>query len=378
MGSGRRRGRWAAGALLVVGLLWAALALAPAARAWLTTALLLPDLLDLGGPRPLVLVSSAPTREEVRLDGASADLYRPAGGGRSPGLVLTLGVHPLDKRDPIVVRLGQSLARAGLAVLIVQSDDLVADRITPAEPGHLVAAFERLAADPGVEPRHVGLFGFSAGASLAFLAATDERIAERVRLVGWLGGYADALELTEQVVGRRYDGTAWQPHELTSYVFRKQLVDALPDPDERARLTAAYVADFGRGDPAARAALGPLGPDAARLVELFERGDPALVRALPTALTDRLVALSPIRAVDRFRARVYLMHDRSDPLVPYVQTLELAGALGPGRVAVVETFDIFEHVQPTRPLAPLAFAAEAWKLARTVAAILADLDPGAP
>src|SRR3954453_15925763 len=142
MGSGRRRGRLAGGALLVVGLLWAALALAPAARAWLTTALLLPDLLDLGGPRPLVFVSGAPTREEMRLDGGSADLYRPPGGGRSPGLVLTLGAHPLDKRDPVVVRLGQSLARAGLAVLIVQSDDLVADRITPAEPGHLVAAFE--------------------------------------------------------------------------------------------------------------------------------------------------------------------------------------------------------------------------------------------
>ena len=89
--------------------------------------------------------------------------------------------------------------------MIVQSDDPMADRITPDEPETLVAAFERLAADRAVSPRHVGLFGFSAGASLAFLAATDERIADRVRLVGWLGGYADALELTEQVVARRYD-----------------------------------------------------------------------------------------------------------------------------------------------------------------------------
>jgi acetyl esterase/lipase len=377
MRSGRARGRLAGLALVGVALLWAALLAAPGARALAKTALLLPDLLDVGGPRPLVLVSGAPSREEMRLAGASADLYRPQGGGGRAGLVMTLGVHPLDKRDPIVARLGESLARAGLAVLIVQSDDLVADRIRPEEPGNLVAAFERLAADPGVSPRHVGLFGFSAGASLAFLAATDERIADRVRLVGWLGGYADALELTEQVVARRYDRTDWQPHELTGYVFRKQLVDALPDPAERERLTAAYVADFGRGDPAARAALGPLGPEAGRLVELFERDDPALVRGLPAAVTARLAALSPIRAVDRFRARAYLMHDRSDPLVPYVQTLELARALGSGRVARVETFDIFEHVQPTRPLSPVAFASEAWKLARTVAAILADLDPGA-
>jgi acetyl esterase/lipase len=362
-------------ALAALVALWAALTLAPAARAWATTALLLPDLLDLGPLRPLVLVSGAPTREEVRLARASADLYRPQGGGRRAGLVMTLGVHPLDKREPVVARLGESLARAGLAVMIVQSDDLVADRIRPEEPANLVAAFERLAADPGVSSRHVGLFGFSAGASLAFLAATDERIAERVRLVGWLGGYADALELTEQVVGRRYDQTDWQPHELTRYVFRKQLVDALPDSPERERLTAAYVDDFGRGDEAARAALEPLGPEGRLLAELFERGDPALVRALPPAVTERLDALSPLKAADRFKARAYLMHDRSDPLVPYVQTLRLARALPAERVARVETFDIFEHVQPTRALAPAAFAGEAWKLAGTVAAILAELDP---
>src|SRR5262245_39953022 len=209
-------------ALVALAALLAALALAPAARAWATTALLLPDLLDLS-VRPLALVAGAPTREEVRLPGASADIYRPSGGGRHGGLVMTLGVHPLDKRDPVVVRLGQSLARAGLAVMIVQSDELMADPIGPGAGDHLaapvglvmtlgvhpldkrdpvvvrlgqslaraglavmivqsdelmadrigpeavdtlVAAFERLAAEPGVAPDRVGLFGFSAGASL--------------------------------------------------------------------------------------------------------------------------------------------------------------------------------------------------------------------
>jgi hypothetical protein len=375
-GRGRGLGGGTVALLAVAGGIWLALALVPAARAWATTALLLPDLLD-RGPRPLVLVSGAPAREALRLGRADADLYRPRGGGRHPGLVLTLGVHPLDKREPLVERLGESLARAGLAVMIVQSDDLVADRIRPDEPDNLVEAFERLAADPTVDPDRIGLFGFSAGASLAFLATTDARIADRARLIGFFGGYADALALTEQVVGRRYGQTEWQPHDLTRYVFRKQLIDALPDAAERERLAAAYLADGGHGDQAARAALGPLGPEARQLVALFESDDPALVRALPPTVTDRLRALSPIQAADRLRARAYLLHDRSDPLVPYVHSLELARALPPGRLARVEIFDLFEHVQPTRSLAPLAFAAEAWKLAATVAAILADLDPAA-
>src|SRR3989442_2698150 len=145
MGSGRSRGRLGGVVLVGAALLWVILLVAPGARAWARTALLLPDLLDLGGPRPLVLVSGAPSREEVRLAGASADLYRPQGGGGRAGLVMTLGVHPLDKRDPIVARLGESLARARLAVLIVQSDDLVAHRIRPEEAANLVAALERLA-----------------------------------------------------------------------------------------------------------------------------------------------------------------------------------------------------------------------------------------
>jgi pimeloyl-ACP methyl ester carboxylesterase len=349
------------------------------------TALLLPEMLNLGGPRPLVLVSGAPTRRELRIAGADADLYRPAGGGEHGAVVLTLGVHPVDKREPVVVRLAEGLARVGLAVLVVQSDALVADRIEPGEPENLVAAFERLAAEPGVAGRRIGLVGFSAGASLAFLAATDPRIADRVRVLTWLGGYDDAVRLVEEVQSASYLDRGrrlpWQPHELSRYVFRKQLVDALPDPDERARLTAAYVADGGRGDPAARAALDGLGPEGRRLDELFEARDPdevaRLAGQLPEAVRARLAALSPLRRVGDLRARAYVMVDTADPLVPYVHSRELAAALPPGRLARYVEFEIFEHVQPTKPVPLLTFVTESWKLYRTVAAVVLELDPAA-
>lgn len=358
----------------------------PPGRAWATTLLLLPDLLNLGGVRPLVLVSGAPTRRERALAGATADLYRAQGGGRRPALVLTLGVHPLDKRTPVVERLCESLARAGLHVLIVQSDDLVADRIVPEEPVRLAAAFELLAAEPSVDPARIGIFGFSAGASLAFLAATQPTIADRVRLVGWLGGYVDAARLAREVAEGSYDDdgrtVGWQPHELTRYVFRKQLVDSLADPTDRALLTAAYVDDFGRGDSAARAvarglddALSSppaqrrqLDADARDLVALFE-GDSS--RGVPPSLATRLDAVSPLHAIWRFRARAHVLVDRSDPLVPYTHSRDLARSLSGARYA---EFDLFEHVQPTKPLPPLAFAAEAFKLAAAVATILSDLE----
>jgi hypothetical protein len=329
--------RWRLVLGFIVGTIWLLLALLPTARAAAWTALLMPEVLNLGGPRPIALVSGAPTREPVRLTRADADLYRPSGGGRHGGLVMTLGVHPVDKRDPLVVRLAEGLARSGLAVMLVQSDDLISDRIVSDEPANLVEAFQRLAADPSVEPGHVGLFGFSAGASLAFLSATDERIADQVRLVGWLGGYADAVELTEQIVEGAYedDGhvVAWQPHELSRYVFEKQLADA------------------GLDVPAVQTS------------------------GVTGELRQRLEAVSPLRAIGRFHSRAYLLVDRADLLIPYVHTRALARALPPRQVARYDEFDLFEHVQPTKPLPPLEFAREALKLASAVAAILADLDP---
>ena len=53
--------RWLAALAVAV---WLTLALSPAARAHLLTALLLPELLNLGA-RPLPLVSGAPSREEI-------------------------------------------------------------------------------------------------------------------------------------------------------------------------------------------------------------------------------------------------------------------------------------------------------------------------
>ncbi|MEA2642083.1 MAG: hypothetical protein QOF51_3477 [Chloroflexota bacterium] len=362
---------------------WLAFSLLPPVHASAMTALLLPELFNASGPRPLLRVSGEPLRTELRLGGADADLYRPSSGGRHGALVMTLGVHPLDKRDPLVVRVAEGLARTGLVVMIVQSDGLIADRIEPGAVNDLVAAVERLRADDGVDPAHIGILGFSAGASLAFLAAADPRAAPDVRALVWVGGFADALQLMQQIGTRQIDehGTVvpWEPADLSVYVFRKQLVDALDNPAERAILEAAYLADFGRGVPEARARLGTLSPSGQTLAALFDASDPAIARQLmpelPPAVADRLAQLSPIRVVDQFQGRAFLLVDRADPLVPWVQSRELADALPKAHLARYAELEILEHVQPTKPLPPVTFVSEAWKLASMVQAVLLELDP---
>jgi hypothetical protein len=301
-------------------VIWLLLLASPAARTLVLTLLLLPELFNAPGPRPLVLVSGTPGVSELRIGGASADLYAPAGAAPHGGLVVTAGVHPVDKRDPVLARLAEGLARVGLAVLVVQSDSLMADRIEPDEPRNLVMAFERLRVEPGVDQSRIGMLGFSAGASLAFLAASDDAIRDRVRTLVWLGGYYDAEELAAEIAARRYDDTPWEPHWLTRMVAEKNLLNA----------------------------------DASKLA-----------------------ALSPRTRVADFGSRAFVLVDRADPLVPWIHSRELAETLPPERVARYVEFEIFEHVQPTKPLPPRVFVVELAKLYRAVWEVLRELDPSA-
>ena len=85
----------------------------------------------------------------------------------------------------------------------------------------------------------------------------------------------------------------------------------------------------------------------------------------------------PISVVSSFRGRVYILVDRMDPLVPYVQSREMARALPPAHLASYTEFDILQHVEPSRSLGPVELVTETWKLASVVHAILFDLDPAA-
>src|SRR5688572_1786918 len=67
--------------------------------------------------RPLVERVSYPVRSGL----AEGDLYRPAGSGYVPGILVCLGVVPFGVDHPQVARLGEALARSGFAALLYWS-----------------------------------------------------------------------------------------------------------------------------------------------------------------------------------------------------------------------------------------------------------------
>jgi acetyl esterase/lipase len=289
------------------------------------TTLLLAELVELP-VRPLGLVTAAPLRISTTYGTPPdrLDVYLPAsavGDATLPAVVLGLGVHPAPLDSPEVVRIASAIARLGVVVGVPDSLALRQTRILAEEPTHLADAVLVVAGRPEVDPTRIGLAGFSAGASIALIAATDERIASDLQYVSDFGGYAHAEILLIDVASRTIllDGEVvpWAPDEGIRRDVHDLAAEALDDP---------ALVDQLFGAPDRRTAEG-------------------LLADLDPATREDLAAISPLEHAGTLRAPVFILHGDSDTAIPISHALLLESVLG-DRVARFTRFGQFGHGQP--------------------------------
>ncbi|MBI4201362.1 MAG: hypothetical protein HY531_03610 [Chloroflexi bacterium] len=340
-------------------------------RAMVKALLFIPQILPSVPVRPQEWLVTAPTHQEVRfpVGGAEAvaDLYLPADGGRHPAVVLFLGVVPAGRDDPRVVDLARGLARSSMAVMIPWSNVMITSRrLDPEAVDLLVGAFQYMEKNPAVDPRRIGMGGFCVGASFATLAAEDPRIRERVAYVNSFGGWYDARDLLVAIASRTRsygeEAQPWMPREDTREVFAVHLIEGLPNLSEREALSRVFL----KGGPAEEvspALLSEQGRTVYRLLSgVTVEEARSLLNSLPAGFRSELERMSPSTGIGGLKAPVLIMHDREDAAVAAEESRRLAEALeGRGRVHYTE-FSLFQHVDPTRPLAPPEMARESWKL----------------
>jgi dienelactone hydrolase len=131
-------------------------------------------------PDPIVTTLTYPTQAGW-VDG---DLYRPSTPGPHPGLVMCLGVIPLDVDHPQIPRLGEALARAGFAALLYWSPAMRDRRLDPVDIKDIALAYQHLIEQPEIDKERSGLFGTCVGGAFVLMAAADESIRDRVGFVG--------------------------------------------------------------------------------------------------------------------------------------------------------------------------------------------------
>jgi hypothetical protein len=363
--------------VVVALLVTLALLTVPPFRHAVQTAALLPEILDFG-VRPLSALTPEPRRIRTTYGdpGDRMDIYLPADAGGdapTPALLLVLGVHPLPLDHPVVIRVSKAIARLGVGVGIPESSELREHRITPHEPARMAEAFMALADREELAGGTVGMTGFSAGASLALVAATDRRIAGRVAYVNAFGGYADARMLLADIMTRTMvvDGHVmpWQPDEAARVGLLDTLLWPLSSHAERERLRvealAILLAEPRPTDAHDPAFAATLGDEARAIYELVTAPSrevaEAVIEQAPAATRQHLDSVSPSARAEDVRAQVFLMHDVDDPAIPVSHVHALADMLPEGMLRRTTVFELFHHVQPGEELG-LAELPELWGL----------------
>ena len=352
----RKGASWLFQFLVIVGaLITLFIAVTPQGKTGFNTVLFVTQVLELP-LKPQAWFTGEPLRHEVHYqssDGTTvADVYRPDDDRQHAAVVLFLGANAAGRDDPDVVNLGKALAGAGYAVMFHWSPTMaLRANIEPAETGNLVWAFQYLAEREYVDPDRVGLGGFCVGASFALVAAADPRIRDHVNFVNAFGPYYEARLLLLQASTRSvfYEGERepWDTDRLTLRVLANELIETLDDPADAEALTRQYM----NGETLSEEELNALGPDARTVMTLLDGTSPetaeALYGSLPADFRAALDRISPSTHVDDIRARLLIMHDRNDRLVPAAESRRLLAATEDrGNVRYTEVL-AFEHVRPS-------------------------------
>jgi putative flippase GtrA/dienelactone hydrolase len=217
--------------------------------------------------------------------------------------------------------------------------------LTPATLDLTVA----IAVDVSRETR-VGLFGVSAGASLALLAAADPALADRVTVVVALAPWADLDAIVRLATTDSYDGA----HRDTTPLVRQ--------------FVAASLA----------AALAP-GRDRRAVEALLANRDPGryeeLNAALPVGVRDAFARLSPLRVAARLEVPVELASAADDGYFPPAETRALATAAPNARLTITSLLD---HVRLRPTAGDIRDALRFWRfIARSFAAVVDSHHGGA-
>lgn len=355
-------------AIIVILVVGSGLVFSRHGRPAVSSALLLPDMLLELPVRPVTWLTPEPTVERGFIDYGSGrilvDIYRPAGDEPRAAVIFSMGAPPLDLDDSRLVKLAEDAARAGLLMVVPFSRRLDAERIEPAEIDALVGIYQHLERQPYVDPDRIGYIGVSVGGSLALVAAADPRIADRVDYVVSFGGYSNGLDALVAIGSHHihYDGLeeTWEPDSHSVEVMALLLIAELSDGGDRETICKAFVDPGDRRtlcglasvdrEPVSDVEVARLTPEGRAAYDIMTGRDPAraeeLLSRLPPSALAKLEELSPDRVIAELGGEIYIIHDKGDEFIPYVESRRMRDALA-GRDDVHFTeVSLFEHVEP--------------------------------
>lgn len=328
-----------------------------------------------------------------------ATVFRPARGPRAlPGWVVLHGLTRPGRSHPGLQRFARAVASAGNIVLVPEIPEWRDLRVAPAVTIDTIRqAVRALQQRDDVRHEHVGLFGFSFGATQALIAAADQETARLLAGVAAWGGYSDLRRVF------RFGLTG--DHELDGVAYHKE-----PDPYGCWIMAGNYLTRVPgyEGAQAAAAALHDLATEAGerglyawdpafdtskrRLREALRHGDRdlfdmiapettaprrdhqqvlELAESLATTALTADPLLDPGPFLPRVRVPILFSHGRDDRLIPFTETIRLSRAAPQHLVRSTIITALFQHSGGTQSgLGPVGVAREGARFALLLRRVL--------
>ncbi len=276
--------------------------------------------------KPLKILTASPRHQEMELDSPygkiKADLFIPKQGGLTPALILAMAVKTAEKDRPIVLGFAETMSRLGYVVIWPRLKILDEGVSSFEEPETFITAFKYVEALEGVDEERISLVGFSAGSSVAFAGAADERIRDKVRGLVFFGGYYDISDYLESLVTKKS-------------AFKDTTIDWQ---------SAEGAVSHTREVLTAKNAEGILKALASETSEEFR----TLFKSVKKEEITGLEKISPSESINNFKARIFILHDKSDVYVPYLESAKLNEALPNEVNKTYLLVNLFQHVQPKK------------------------------
>lgn len=319
-----------------------------------------------------------------------------------PAWLVMHGVTVPGRKHESLIRFARALAASPATVFTPEIPQWTALKLDPdLTRSTIAAAITALAERPEVDPRRVGLVGFSFGAPQALIAAADPTIKPNLRTVVGFGGYADLHRILRFLFtgihewqGVEYDNRPdpygrWivganfltgvpgfedaQPlaealHELASLAGQRRIASWDPAYDGvKAEMRAALPSGL-------RGTFDLFAPPADRRIDAAGAGE--LIDQLYESIRQVAPGLDPGPSAHGVDAPVHLIHGRDDPLVPFTETLRMsallreAGARGPVHETVTS---LFAHSGEGERAGPVSRAIEGLALARALGRVFVSV-----
>ena len=271
------------------------------------------------------VLTRTPIVETLQAASGPLEIVRPTGPGPWPAWVFVNGAHPERRREPVVQRLTEGLARAGYLVVVPDPPGLADEVITGETLDGATAAVRAATMLPGVRGGRVALLGVSTGAGLALLVAAEPDLQKRVSVVAAAVPYANLERILCLATTSSYahDGEValFPESELLTRVAKRSLIAVADGEADETVSRLLANRDFGE------------------FTKLYER--------LPDRVRACITRLSPLTVAGDVQAPVELVVPPRDEYFPHGEALALAKALPDARLTVTGTLD---HTRPSTRL----------------------------